>query len=144
MPSGTLNPTKGLIQKKVTHTRQRQRLYRAVKLYCAELFRTSYGIDLIRFYLQNGRCHFNPDTVGATDTGYVDIKSQDEDALKQAIANVGPISVAIDASHSSFQFYNRGVYNEKRCSSSQLDHGVLAVGYGTTSDGEDYWLVKNR
>ncbi|KAG8182828.1 hypothetical protein JTE90_000435 [Oedothorax gibbosus] len=81
---------------------------------------------------------------GATEpvTGYVDIPSGDEEALKKAVATVGPVSVAIDASQDSFQSYQDGVYNEPECSSDQLDHGVLVVGYGT-DDGSDYWLVKN-
>jgi len=87
-------------------------------------------------------CRFKAADVGATDTGYTDIKSKDESALQDAVANVGPISVAIDASHSSFQLYKSGIYNEIFCSQVRLDHGVLAVGYGTDS-GKDYWLVKN-
>ena len=45
---------------------------------------------------------------GATDIGFVDIPQGDEEALKAALATVGPVSVAIDASQSSFQFYSEG------------------------------------
>nr|XP_057946226.1 cathepsin L.1 isoform X1 [Doryrhamphus excisus] len=90
----------------------------------------------------DGYCRFNPANIGATCTGYVDVKKGDEHALQQAVATVGPVSVAIDASHQSFQLYDSGVYDEPDCSSSLLDHGVLAVGYGT-DNGKDYWLVKN-
>jgi len=89
------------------------------------------------------KCHFNNATIGATVTGFVDIPSKDENALQQAVATIGPISVAIDASHFSFQFYHSGVYNEWFCSQTRLDHGVLAVGYGTDPKGTKYWLVKN-
>ena len=93
--------------------------------------------------LQDERCHFNASSIGATDTGYVDVKHFSEADLQVAVATVGPISVAIDASHVSFQFYHSGVYSEEDCSSTALDHAVLVVGYGTL-EGKDYWLVKNR
>ncbi|KAH8020453.1 hypothetical protein HPB51_001751 [Rhipicephalus microplus] len=103
------------------------------------------GIDTEDTYPYNGTdgvCHFNKSDVGATDSGFVDIPEGDENKLKKAVAMVGPVSVAIDASHESFQFYSEGVYDEPECDSEQLDHGVLVVGYGT-KDGQDYWLVKN-
>ncbi|XP_061165782.1 procathepsin L-like [Saccostrea echinata] len=103
------------------------------------------GIDTEASYpyeAKNGKCRFNAANVGATDTGFTDIKSKSESDLQSAVATVGPISVAIDASHMSFQLYKSGVYHEWFCSESRLDHGVLAVGYGTES-GKDYWLVKN-
>jgi cathepsin L len=74
--------------------------------------------------------------------GLVRIPYQDENALQSAIATVGPISVVIDASHSSFQLYRQGVYNEPACSPIRLDHAVTAVGYGT-QDEQDYYIVKN-
>lgn len=39
--------------------------------------------------------------------------------------------------------HNSGVYFEPLCNSTNLDHAVLAVGYGTSDKGEDFWLVKN-
>lgn len=98
----------------------------------------------IHILLQDDTCKFNKTTVGATVTGFVDIQSGSEDALQKAAATIGPISVAIDASHWSFQFYHRGVYDEWLCSSSSLDHGVLVVGYDATAAGDKYWVVKNR
>jgi len=103
------------------------------------------GIDTESSYpyeAVDNQCRFKAADVGATDTGFTDITSKDESALQQAVATVGPISVAIDASHASFQLYKSGVYSELFCSQTRLDHGVLAVGYGTDS-GKDYWLVKN-
>ena len=52
-----------------------------------------------------------------------------------------PVSVAIQADQMAFQFYKTGVLSGD-CG-VQVDHGVLAVGYGTTDENEDFWLVKN-
>merc|ERR1712151_518353 len=60
--------------------------------------------------------------------------------MKAALAN-GPVSIAIEADKSVFQSYRRGVITSRMCG-TKLDHGVLAVGYGT-EDGEEYFLVKN-
>ncbi|XP_067950852.1 cathepsin L-like [Watersipora subatra] len=103
------------------------------------------GIDTEASYPYTGKqgtCKFDPKSVGATATGYVKVRSGNEAALMSAVANIGPVSVAIDASHDSFQSYSSGVYSETGCSSYNLDHGVLVVGYGTYQ-GQDYWLVKN-
>ena len=60
--------------------------------------------------------------------------------MKQSISH-GPVSVGIEADQTVFQFYKSGVITGDDCG-TDLDHGVLAVGYGT-EDGIDYFLVKN-
>lgn len=123
------------------------------------------GIDTEQSYPYEGHddtCRFQAKNVGATDKGFVDLPEGDEEKLKEAVATIGPVSVAIDASHESFQFYAegrftledshkrqiviilflKGVYDEPECDSGSLDHGVLVVGYGS-DNGFDYWLVKN-
>lgn len=104
-----------------------------------------YGIEREGDYpytARDGKCRYSGSKVVTKVTGFVDIPSQNEQKLLEAIATVGPVSVAIDASQASFQFYKSGVYDETRCSSTELDHGVLAVGYGSLN-GKDYYLVKN-
>ncbi|XP_051926162.1 procathepsin L-like [Hippocampus zosterae] len=102
------------------------------------------GIDSDRAYpytAKRGECAYKPEDRAANCSGYSFVPKGDEDALKVALANVGPISVAIDASRSNFHFYRHGVYEDPACS-HKVNHGVLAVGYGK-ENGKDYWLVKN-
>ena len=87
-------------------------------------------------------CAFKPANVGATEQGCKAIQKGSECDLQKAVATVGPISVAIDAGHVSFQFYKSGVYTESQCSQTVLDHGGLVVGYGK-QDAKDYWMLKN-
>lgn len=59
--------------------------------------------------------------------------------LKSAL-NSNPVSIAIEADQSAFQNYQSGILSSG-CGTN-LDHGVLAAGYGS-DNGEEYWLVKN-
>jgi len=115
--------------------------------YAFQYVKDNHGIDTERSYpyeAEDDKCRYKAKNSGATDVGFVDVPEGDEDKLQAAVATVGPISIAIDASHESFQFYKRGVYLEPQCSADNLDHGVLVVGYGTDEEsGQDYWLVKN-
>ncbi|KAJ8665127.1 hypothetical protein QAD02_006789 [Eretmocerus hayati] len=89
-----------------------------------------------------GWCKFNSSNIGASITGYVRIKKNDEDDLKAAVATVGPVSVAIYATE-NFRYYKSGVFYDPLCDSEHQNHAVLVVGYGTTENNQDYWLVKN-
>lgn len=71
-------------------------------------------------------------------TSFVDVP-RSEEQLMAAIAK-GPVSIGIEADQRGFQMYHGGVFTGP-CGTN-LDHGVLAVGYGT-DDGKDYWIVKN-
>jgi len=71
---------------------------------------------------------------------YTDVQKNSDSALMSALAKQ-PVSVAIQANQPAFQFYKSGVMTGT-CG-TRLDHGVLAVGYGTWTDGTDYYKVKN-
>ena len=102
-----------------------------------------HGIVLESTYpykAQDGTCKTDKtaDPVFKND-GYVDVPANDPDALKAAV-NLAPVSVAIEADQFAIQFYSSGVFDGD-CG-TQLDHGVLVVGYGSDS-GKDFWKVKN-
>lgn len=103
----------------------------------------SYG----QYLMQDGSCHADKAQCGVSITNYTLVKPGDEMALQQAIYEKGPISVAIDASHKPFGFYANGVYYDEACGNKpdDLDHAVLAVGYGqfSSSENEQYWIIKN-
>ncbi|XP_038691984.1 senescence-specific cysteine protease SAG12-like [Tripterygium wilfordii] len=89
----------------------------------------------------DGTCNTqNAKKVAATISGYEDVPVNNEKALLQAVANQ-PVSVAIEGSGMSFQFYSSGVFTGD-CGTN-LNHAVTAVGYGTSSSGVKHWLIKN-
>ncbi|XP_063803112.1 cathepsin S [Pseudophryne corroboree] len=92
------------------------------------------------YHAKDEQCNYNPSSKAATCTKYTEVPGSEED-LKVALANIGPISVAIDARHASFYLYKSGVYDDPSCT-QDVNHGVLAVGYGNLG-GKDFWLIKN-
>ncbi|XP_030149372.1 cathepsin L1-like isoform X4 [Lynx canadensis] len=106
------------------------------------------GLDTEESYpyvARDGPCKYRPEHSAANVTAFENIPQQEE-ALMMAVANMGPISAAIDASLDTFRFYKEGIYYDPKCSSEDLNHGVLVVGYGfqgKESDNQKYWFVKN-
>lgn len=105
-----------------------------------------------KFAIDNGMCTEKDDPYVASETscktcnnptkfsGCFDVMPNDEDALMRAVAKQ-PVAVAIEADQQAFMFYTGGIIDTENCGTN-LDHGVLIVGYGE-EDGHKYWLVKN-
>jgi len=85
-----------------------------------------------------GSCHTCQTVVKITKCS--DVQANNQVALKEAVAK-GPVSIAIEADTAIFQSYRSGVITSASCGTN-LDHGVLIVGYGV-QDNIKYWLVKN-
>merc|ERR1711915_1075580 len=91
---------------------------------------------------RGGTCEAASCTVGIPKgdvKGYKDVTSDSEQALMSAVQQQ-PVSIAIEADKMAFQSYKSGILSST-CGTN-LDHGVLVVGYGTEG-GKDYWKVKN-
>lgn len=94
--------------------------------------------------MQDATCRYDSSKIRGTATSIKKITSGSESAVASAINSYGPLSVAIDASLSSFQFYSSGVYYDSACNRTAVNHGVTLVGYGTNeTSGFDYYIVKN-
>ena len=90
---------------------------------------------------KNGKCAYNKSKAVVLVDKATKVTPGSSSALVAAIAQ-GPVSVAIEADTRVFQGYTGGVLNSAACGTS-LDHGVLAVGYGTDASAGPYYIVKN-
>jgi C1A family cysteine protease len=123
----------------------------------------SYGCNggqmtgAFKYMISNGQCSESsyPYTSGTTQkqndvckscssivkfTSCSEVVAKDQISLKVAVSKQ-PVSVAIEADTRYFQSYSGGIITSTSCGTN-LDHGVLVVGYGEES-GQKYWLVKN-
>lgn len=90
---------------------------------------------------QTGDCQV-PSSIAATFSSCADVLPNDQVSLKAAVSKQ-PVSIAIEADSRYFQSYSSGVLDSTTCGTN-LDHGVLIVGYGEeATTGQMYWLVKN-
>jgi len=86
-------------------------------------------------------CHYDKSKGVVAASSHVDVTKNSVSQMKAAL-NKGPVSVAIQADQPVFHQYTGGVITGTSCG-TQLDHGVLAVGYGNDATAGDYYIVKN-
>ena len=93
--------------------------------------------------MRKGDCAYDSSsTTAVTVSDYLAVTPSNVSQMKAAIQQQ-PLAVAIEADKFVFQTYSSGVLDSTKCGTN-LDHAVLAVGYGTdAATGLDYWLVKN-
>jgi len=105
------------------------------------------GIDTEDSYPYEGvdgnPCRYEVANIGANVVNEMNITEGDESGITDAVANVGPVSIAFDVEDDFFS-YSSGIYSSTQCGNKPTDvnHAVLVVGYGTDS-GNPYWIIKN-
>jgi len=100
--------------------------------------------DSYPYLAADSTCSFDPKNVGAKISNWTMVPN-DEDQMAAYLVNVGPLSIAVDAT--MWQFYIGGVLDVGSFCGDSLDHGVLIVGFGSSTDiffeTVNYWLIKN-
>ncbi|KAM3625078.1 uncharacterized protein V6R79_006534 [Siganus canaliculatus] len=89
-------------------------------------------------------CNFEPALAAAFVLDVVNITIYDEKAMVDAVARLNPVSFAFEVTN-DFMHYKDGVYTSTQCKNTadEVNHAVLAVGYGAEENGTPYWIVKN-
>ncbi|KAJ3436217.1 hypothetical protein M0812_18274 [Anaeramoeba flamelloides] len=90
-----------------------------------------------------GYCGFDTSKKQLSIESYKFIPKTEEDVM-QALYELGPLSVSYDVAESNV-YYGGGYYYEPKCSTTDLDHAVLMIGWGNYNNdpSKPYWLIKN-
>jgi len=100
-----------------------------------------YQYPYISYYGTDYDCKIpGPTTPVATINGYVKLPDNNYTTLMNAVANVGPIAINVDAS--TWHAYESGVFNGCNQDTPDVNHVVVTIGYGE-ENGDKYWLVRN-
>merc|ERR1719440_1910552 len=70
------------------------------------------------------------------------VTQNNTEAMKTAIAN-NVVTITVDASSHAFNYYTSGIFDDAASRGTTLDHAIAAVGYGTDTDGTEYFIVRN-
>jgi cathepsin L len=94
---------------------------------------TEWTTPYISYYGQDYNCTLTDDMPArvATITGYTTIETNSYDGLMNAIVDVGPVGITVDASQ--WSSYEGGIFDGCNQVNPDLDHGVLLVGYGKST-----------
>jgi C1A family cysteine protease len=102
-----------------------------------------YGVELGSVYPYTGAkgtCKFDKTKVVFKNTAWVSVTPNNNVQLAAAVAT-RPVSAAVQADASVFQFYKGGIIDGTACGTS-LNHGIIIVGYGS-ENGKDFWIIRN-
>lgn len=105
---------------------------------------SEYKYSYSAYFGVSGTCKFDPkkQTPEVINQGYANVEVNDQHALLEAVATVGPIAISVDASN--WASYEEGVFDGCDYSKNiDINHAVVLVGYGTDPKYGDYWLVRN-
>ncbi|CAD7094065.1 unnamed protein product [Hermetia illucens] len=83
-------------------------------------------------------CRFAKELAVVQISSWAILPKHDEEAIKVAVATIGPVAVSINASPQTFQLYSNGIYDDPDCSADMVNHAMLVVGYTP-----EYWIMKN-
>lgn len=84
-------------------------------------------------------CAYRPSLVAVRVSELMRIPPGSETQLQHALLQFGPLAVSVDAS--GWQHYAGGIIAQ--CADGGVNHAVQLVGWGTTSNGIDYWNIRN-
>jgi cathepsin L len=100
-----------------------------------------YQLGYQAYYGENSACGMTRSMVPvATTTGFVKLAENNYNALMNAVAQIGPMAVSVDAS--TWHNYESGIYSGCNQESPVINHAVVLVGYGV-ENGTKYWTVRN-